>query len=161
MKFTFLRRRILPCLAYGKSPDSKPFNVVLHQMSEKVCPHYSDKGYKIYKSRPRNCRVFPFIVIPFAPMRKMIIEPDKGCSWSIKLRERFPENPPKNILSQNSEEFRLAIMIQRKGLELSYIYKGQQEWWYDVIDREWIKENKEKMLAEAHDLMKRAGILPK
>ena len=130
---------VIPSWGFGKNPRKNNFKIALYQITEKICPHYSDSGCSIYDTRPIKCKAYPLDVLKLPNSIKVLMQIAPECSWSQKMYKQYPNRPPSNAFSQNSLEFKSAIVMNEYSRLLSLEMKRIHSWHYDVVKRKWGK----------------------
>jgi hypothetical protein len=120
-------------MAFGASPTSENFRIVMYQMTENTCPHFNSEGCEIYVDRPEQCRAFPYRFQGSSQIPELSLR----CSW---VRSKKVEGKGLIHLETmpNSSEVRCADLIRHRNIELNYLYGNYQLWFLDVINKIWI-----------------------
>ncbi len=126
---------IEPCLGKGKKPNHSSFKIWAYQLNEMNCSNLINNSCKIYETRPRVCRQYPFSVKSFSNTRTDVsISPDCTSQQNALATGEFKEGQ----LSQYFEEEKYAISTARWMIKFqSRNKKKDTPWVFDMKNQKW------------------------
>jgi Fe-S-cluster containining protein len=75
--------------------------VIVSSTNETACPHWEPGGCRIYRQRPIDCRVFPYVTARIIEKRskvKIVFHSRSDCPLKDQLYRTIPEADIRNLL---------------------------------------------------------------